>query len=493
MPDRWRRLVGRVKQVEHRELREFRRWIEQTRNLVHLSALFAVPLVIAIVTLLANAVGALSFLVFPPLASGAYMLFSNPEGKYASPLRFVGGLTTGAVCGWVAIVVSSGVLYTTPPGKIHVAGAALAVFLTGAATWGLHVNVPSAYATALLTLFVQGQFSQPSYYVLSVAAGSAIVAATFELWRRSVYERRASYLYESTRGDDHVLVPVRGPDTDATAMLGARLAAAHNAGKVVLLDVVEETWLADAERELLREHGETRFISELSTGETREAERPEDIDREMAGAARESVTRLEEWANDIETRAGVPCEVVVATGGTSPASTVLQAAREANCDLIVSPFEATHGAVSPFVRNLFGGDIDVVVHRSNTGRTEWNRVLVPVRPGSKIAHNMVDFATRLVGPTGQVGVATCIDASMTRRRVEERLADFVEPFEGNIETRVTQTPVEEFMVRDSHEYDLLMIGASQERSAASRFISPPTFERIDGEDLDSDVAIVDRR
>lgn len=493
MSERWQSLLRRVKQVEHREVREFRRWVEQTQNLVHLSALFAVPLVIALVTVLANAVGALSFLVFPPLASGAYMLFSNPEGKYASPVRFVGGLTTGAVCGWVAIVVSSQVLYTPAPGDIHVAGAALAVFLTGAATWGLQVTVPSAYATALLTLFVQGQITHPSYYVLSVAAGSAIVAGTFELWRRSVYERRASYLYESTRGDDHVLVPVRGPDTDATAMLGARLAAAHNAGKVVLLDIVEEMWLADAERELLREHGDTRLISELSTGETREAERPQDLDREMAEAARESVTRLEEWANDIETRAGVPCEVVVATGGTSPVQTVLQTTREANCDLVVTPFEATHGGVSAFVRNLLSADIDVVVHRSNTGRTEWNRVLVPVRPGSQIAHNMVDFATRLAGPTGQVGVATCIDASMTRRRVEERLSDFVDPFEGNIETRVTQTQVERFIERHSHEYDLLMMGASQQRSVASRFVSPPTFERIEDEELDSDVAIVDRR
>jgi hypothetical protein len=39
-------------------------------------------------------------------------------------------------------------------------------------------------------------------------------------------------------------------------------------------------------------------------------------------------------------------------------------------------------------------------------------------------------------------------------------------------------------------YDLVIIGASRDRSVASRFVSPPTFERIG--DLDADVAILDR-
>jgi hypothetical protein len=67
------------------------------------------PLV-ALVTTLSNAVGELSSLLYPPLASGAYTLFANPEGRYASP-----------VC-------------ATPGGQIHAAGAALAVFPTGVVT-----------------------------------------------------------------------------------------------------------------------------------------------------------------------------------------------------------------------------------------------------------------------------------------------------------------------------------------------------------------------
>lgn len=493
MRDRWRDVLRGARRVEHRERRDFRRWIEQTSNLVHLSALLFVPLVIAVVTALANVVGALSYLVFPPLASGAYMLYTNPEGKYATPLRFVGGLTTGAVCGWIALVVSVHFFYSTAPGQIHAGGAALAIFLTGAVTWALSVEAPSAYATALLTLFVQGQITNPGYYVLSIAAGSAIVAGAFELWRRSVYEQRAQYLYESTRGDDHVLVPVRGPETDATAMLGARLAAAHTAGKVVLLDTVEETWMAEAERQLLRERGDTRLAADRKTAERSDADGRELADdEEIADAASEAVARLEAWASNIETRAGVPCEVVVAVDGSSPAHTVVQTAHEANCDLVVTPYESTRGAVSPFIRDLFRADIDVLVHRSNTSRTEWKRVLVPVRRASEIAHNMVDFATRLAGPTGEVAVATCIDTATNRRRTEEALADLVEPFEGNFETRVPQARIEQFLERQSHEYDLVMIGASQDRSAASRFVSPPTFERIDSEELEADVAIVDR-
>jgi nucleotide-binding universal stress UspA family protein len=493
MQSGWRAFLQRVRRYERREIREFRRWIERTSSIVHLSVLLIVPFVIGIVTYVANSLSGLSYLLFPPLASGAYMLFANPEGKYASPLRFVGGLTTGAVCGWLALIIAGRLLYPPTPGQIHAGGAALGIFLTGTVTWVLDIEEPAAYSTALLTLFVHAQIENPQFYVLSVAAGSAIVAAAFELWHRSVYEQRARFLYESTHGDDHVLVPMRGPGTNATAMLGARLAAAHRAGKVVLLDTVDEAWMAQAERELLREHGQTRLSTTPGMEETPSVRDRDDVDAaEALEAASESVGQLEERANSIETRVGVPCEVIVAADGTSPSATVLETAREANCDLIVAPYEAEYGAVSPFIRGLFRGNIDVLVHRSNTGKTRWNRILVPVRRASDVAHNMVDFATRLAGQTGQVSVGTCIGSNLDRRTVDETLADLVEPFEGNIETRVSQSDIEHFLTRHGHEYDLVVLGASQDRSAASRLISPPTFERIDNEEINADIAIVDR-
>jgi hypothetical protein len=51
-------------------------------------------------------------------------------------------------------------------------------------------------------------------------------------------------------------------------------------------------------------------------------------------------------------------------------------------------------------------------------------------------------------------------------------------------------PVEPFLEEAAGGYDLAIIGASRDRSVASRFVSPPTFERIT--DVDADVAILDR-
>jgi hypothetical protein len=492
--ERLRAAAGRARQLERRELRELRHWLEKTSNLVHLSILLVVPLVIATVTALTNVVGALSFLLYPPLASGAYTLFANPEGKYASPLRFVGGLTAGAVCGLVAVEFAVRVLYAPTAGEIHAAGAALSIFLTGLVTWVLDIEEPAAFSTALLTLFVYAQIDTPEFYVLSIAASSALVAAAFAGWRRLVYQQRAQYLYGSTQGDDHVLVPMRGETAEQTAMLGARLAGAHRAGKVVLLDIVDDEHVARAERSLLRKHGDAQLLGAASPGEYIDSEGRDALDSlGSMDAVSGAVTTLEEQANAIETRVGVPCEVVVAvTGDVSRAQTVVQIAREANCDLIATPYETSHGTVTGYIRDLFGSDIDVIVHRSTGERTRWKRLLVPVRGTSGTAHNMLDFATRLAGKTGQVSVGTCISSSRERRRAEERLATLVETFEGNIETRVSQSSIEKFLGQHGREYDLVMLGASRDRSAASRFISPPTFERIDSDEIGTDVAIVDR-
>ena len=70
------------------------------------------------------------------------------------------------------------------------------------------------------------------------------------------------------------------------------------------------------------------------------------------------------------------------------------------------------------------------------------------------------------------------------------LEDLVETFEGNLETRVARAKIEDFLEENAPGYDIVFIGASRDRSAASRLISPPTFERI--QDIEVDVAIVDR-
>jgi len=472
--------------------RALRRWLERTNTLVHLSILVVVPVLIALVTALSNAVGALSFLVYPPLASGAYTLFADPEGRYASPLRFVGGLVAGAACGWVAVELVTRFLYTAPPGQVNAVAAALTVFLTGVTTWLLSLEEPSAFAMALVTLFVQARVDTPELFVLSTAVGSGIVAVAFAGWRRYVYDQRAHYLYETTSGDDHVLVPMRGSNAGATAMLAARLAAAHRAGKVVLLDVVDDERTARAERSLIREHGSAELVGTgPSPDEPVEAALDGLEGMDATGAVSESVATLEQRAADIETQVGVPCQVVVATAGGSPERTVLRTARQANCDLVATPTEADDGGVDQFARDLFGGDVDVLVHRSRNGRSRWRRVLVLVRGASGVAHNMIDFATRLAGETGEVSVGTCVDTERERRQAEDVLADLVGTVQGTVETRVSRSSVAELLERHSQEYDLVVIGASQDRSTASRFLSPPTFERVD-EEVDADLAIVDR-
>jgi hypothetical protein len=515
--------LARVRRFERREVREFRGWLEHTRNLLHLSVLLLMPLVLALVTALSNAVPELPFLLFPPLASGTYTLFAQPESKYASPRRFIGGLTAGALCGWVALELAAWAWYQVPPTAFTVnpGAVALAVFLTGAVTWALDMEEASAFSAALLVQVTDFTNASREVYVLSVLLSSTIVAALFVVWRSRFYEQRAQYLYQSTKGDDHVLVPMRTEAADQTAMLGARLAAAHDAGKVVLLDLVDDAGIAEAESRFLGRDADQFSGAETSseprsdggsggdaggdssderadgdepTTADEEDEAPLDqstldtIAKERAVAAR--ATRLEERANDIETQVGVPCEVVIAVAEGTPAATAIETADEVNCDLIATPYEERHGSLAPFVRLLFRGNVDVLVHRSRDGRTRWRRVMVPVRRAGDVAHAMIDFALRLTGQTGYVSVCNCIEPQGSRRRAEEMLSDLVEPFVGPLESRVSRQPIEEFLADHAPQYDLVFMGASMDRSAASRLVSPPTFERI--QDLDCDVAIVDR-
>ena len=252
LPELRRRLAAlrrRAYRFERREVRQFRRWIETTSNLTRVSVLLFVPLLVGLVTLLANSVALVSFLLFPPLASGTYTLFSEPEGRYSDPRKFVGGMTVGALCGWGAVEFTATYVYGVPTSALGVdaGAAAVGVLLTGVVTWLLHLELPTAYSTALLVLITG---AAQLAYVVGVALSATLVAIVFVVWRGQVYEQRARYLYRTTNADDHVIVPMRGETASQTAMFGARIAAAHDAGKVVLLDVVEDEDLAEAERAL---------------------------------------------------------------------------------------------------------------------------------------------------------------------------------------------------------------------------------------------------
>jgi nucleotide-binding universal stress UspA family protein len=485
----------RVRRIERRELGELRRWVENTNNLLRLTTLLLVPVLIALVTEITNLTD-LSFLLFPPLASGAYTLFADPQGKYSSPRTFVGGLVAGAVAGWVALELSLLGIGGVSAGRISPVSAGLSIMLCGGLTWLADVEEPVAFSTALLVLVsARGEsvtlfgtaIDPAAAYVVGVAVSGSLVAAAFVVWREEFYEERARYLYGTTQADDHVLVPMRGETSGTTAVFGARLAAAHDAGKVVLLDIVDDEQLASAERAVLREH---------------DAETPDDLpdsvrasfdgDFEQAVADRAAETaaeRLEAQAATIRSRIGVPCEVVVAADGGA-AQTAVETARATNSDLIVTPYETGDGLLSSFVRGVFSGPIDAVAFRSATGTESWRRILVMIaRPGDS-AHAMIDFAERLAGETGEVSVCTCIGGESERRRAETKLANLVETATGSVETRVARSEVTTFIAANADAYDIVLLGSSRDRSAASRFVSPPTFQRL--EEIDCDVGIVDR-
>lgn len=492
--------LRRLRALERREVGEFRRWVENTENLLHLSIVVFVPLLLGLVTWLSNAVELLPFLLFPPLASGTYTLFAQPESEYASPRRFVGGLTIGALCGYLAFEAAV-VAYGTSASavSVHPEAVALGVFLTAVVTWALDLEEASAFSSALLVQVIQVNnpatyafqllpgvtVSLPprAAYVGSVFLSTTVVAAVFLLWREAFYEERAAFLYGTTRGDDHVLVPMRGEDAPRTALFGARLAAAHEAGKVVLLEVFEDLDLGGVDG--------VDGIDGDGVGEVLEGRHgidPEDLPDEVADAVEAAAADLTAHADRIRTRVGVPCEVVIATGRPGP--TAIETARRTNCDLVVTPYEEAHGSLSRFVRTIFGGPIDAVAFRSVAETTRWKRVLVAVaRPGDS-AHAMIDFALRLADRSGVVSAFTCISSEVERRTAERRLADVVEAFDGPIETRVAREEVTDFIEENAGSYDLVVLGSSGDRSTASRFVSPPTFERL--RDVDCDVAVVDR-
>jgi hypothetical protein len=470
---RIRATVRRLRRLERRESRALRRWLEHTPNLIHLSIVTVFPVILGLVTYLAN-VTPVSFLLFPPLASGTYTLFADPHGRYASPRIFVGGMTAGALCGSAALVGSRTLLGSVGGPGVAALGAAGAIFLTGLVTWGLDLEEPTAFSTALLVLLTG---NQQLFYVIGIAVTSTLVAALFWVWRSEVYEERARYLYGTTQADDHVLVPMRPTGRDATTAMGAQIAAAHDAGKIVLLDVVPNETVAAAEAELIEtgkadDEQEARAVAEAQT-------------------AADTAVELQARAERVRETYRVPCEIVVIAGDPDDAGVITEAARQSNCDLIVPALLSPNGG-SPdrLVRDLFRSDIDVLALRSGSGATEWRRPLVTVGRGGGVAHAMVDYAQRLVGSAGTVSLCTCIDDEAWRREAESMLADLAETASCSCETRVARSKVSAFLERTADHHDLIFLGASTDRSAASRFVSPPTYERLEG--VEADIAVVHR-
>jgi nucleotide-binding universal stress UspA family protein len=473
----------RILRIERREVRDIRRWFEDTENLLHFSVVVIVPLLIGAITWIANVSPIVSFLVYPPLASGTYTLFADPDGPYSSPTKFVGGMTAGALSGWFALEMGTRFWYQTPPEQLQVqaGAAAFGIFLTGIITWVLSLEEPTAFSTALLVL-VTG--SDRLTYVTGIIGASLLVAGVFVLWRQHFYHERARYLYTSTRGDDQILVPVRGDTSESLALFAARLAAAHDASKVVLLRTVSEKIIE-----------ETETVVAATQQGTVPQTRGDSSEENVTRAAEELVTeqqlqRLEGLKNLVESTVDVPCEFVIAAEGNSAGETVLTTAEEENCDLIVCPYETEDGDPGSFVRTILKGDTDAIVLRSSNGRTEWRRILVMVRSSGELANAMLDFAVRLLPSDGAISACTCVSQQRERRTAEITLENLVEPFSTGIETRLSVASVEAFLERNASLYDLAVIGASTDRSVLSRLVSTPTFERI--EQVDCDVAIVHR-
>jgi nucleotide-binding universal stress UspA family protein len=275
-----------------------------------------------------------------------------------------------------------------------------------------------------------------------------------------------------------------GETAPAVARFAARLAAAHDAGKVVLLALVEtgERGPAVDSPAHLERHPP-------SAGGDGAAGGP-DGDGDAAGGEPVAAVaaRLESEAATVRSDYGVPCEVAVAGG--DPTEATFRTARETNCDLVVAPYETDDGQFSAFAGEVLAGPLDAVLLDTDPGRRRWERVLVMVsRPGDS-AHAMVDFAERLTRGTGRVSVCTCIDREVERRPAETRLANLVGTVDSGIETRVARSDVDSFLAANADAYDLVVVGSSGDRSPVSRLLSPPTAARLD--DLACDLAVVDR-
>ncbi len=465
--------------VEYHVLETLRQQVSSTERLLHLMIVFVVPVILAGLTWLSNAVSVLPFVIYPPLAAGTYTLFADPESRYAEPKRFVGGMTLGAFSGWAALEVLTAFWYSTPPGymEVHAGATALAIALTAVLTWGLDLEAPTAFSAALLALLAGTNVT----YVIAIAVSSSIVAGVYLVWYDQIYEHRADFLYRTVTSDDRVLVPVRGLPTDEeTALFGALLAAAHEAGTVVLYRASPREELPEPslepEKELVTAPTETKpeATTELPTAGPW-TETPE-------------IGVLERVREAIEDTVDVPYELAVEPGDPNDPRTTLEAAHTLDCDLIVTSHEGELADPTPYLIGIFGGDVDAIAFHPTERTTSWSRVLVLVRGAGPTARAMVDFATRIAATPERVSVAHTIEASERRREAETMLTALIDSFESDIETRVATGPVGTFLERNASYYDVVLIGSSTDRSVASRILSPPTFQNLSA--VDADIALV---
>lgn len=464
--------------VRYHVLETLRQRISSTDRLLHLMIVFVVPVLLAGLTWLSNAIDVLPFVIYPPLAAGTYTLFADPESRYAEPKRFVGGMTLGAFSGWASLAVLTRFWYAVPPGylEVHAGATALAIALTAVLTWGLDLEVPTAFSAALLALIAGTNVT----YVLAIALSSSIVAVVFLVWYERIYEHRAEFLYHTITSDDRVLVPVRGLPTDEeTALFGALLAAAHEAGKVVLYRASPRMELPEPSLGVTGTGSPTPGTGEPAT---------EDIEAVGPWTETPEINVLERVRAAVAETVDVPCELAVEPGDPADASRAIEAAHTLQCDLVVTSHEGELAEPTPYLGRLFAGDVDAIGFHPTTVTTSWSRVLVLVRGPGPTARAMVDFATRIAATPERVSVAHTVEGTERRREAETMLAELVDSFESDIETRVATGPVGEFLERNAAYFDVVFIGSSTDRSVASRILTPPTFQDI--ETTEADIALV---
>ncbi|MFB6284390.1 MAG: HPP family protein [Halobacteria archaeon] len=434
-----------------------REWFSRPNKFHLFTGMMAALILVSFVTELGRSFDFNMFLV-APLASGTFTLFYNPEGEFASVRKFVGGLTLGAFSGYVSLLILGSAGST----------AFMALALTGSLIWVTKTVEPTAFTAAHLAL-VTGDASFK--YVFGIFVATSIIGFCFYVWKTKVYDKRASYLYESTWSDDNVLVPMVGEYEYDLVEIGSKIAEAHEGGRVVLLKVVEDSDL--------------------------------DVSDE-----------LEELSEQVRQEFDVFLEVSVVEGNRSDPEVVRNAANRYDCDIVVAPWHAEESQaggkdndgmiqLSAYIRKLFKADFDVAVYRpagdeiTDIGGVVdrgWDSVVTPVKKVNSLAFLIVDIGTRLAGEDGVVTVSRAIGKNEKRNAVQDELFNLTNSFRGRFETRVASvsgTSAREFIVRESREYDMMVIGASSGLGIASRFLKTPTVELI-AEDIDIPVVVVNK-
>ncbi len=399
--------------------RQLRKLLEDTEILLHLSALFLVSLVIIIASEISN----LSFfpiLLFPPIASAAFIVSYDPESEFSNPKNIIFGLTLGALSGWISLEILG----------FEVPAYILSIFLSGILTWISSTENPSAYSAAVLAIFSR----ESILYVIAIFLSSVLLGFVSYIWRK-FYEGRANYLYESTK-EECILSPYSPIYTD----IAGHIAKKHGKGGEVVI---------------------------LESGEV----------------SKEKIKEIEKTAKDLEEKFKIRTEISIIEEKTP--KSVLDVAERYSCDSIISPWKDMEST-----QKLFGGKCDVLaIHGlDKTKNRRWEDSLVPVREENELSHLMVEIASRI---TDTVGVLKIIDNSKELRKAEKELEELIDGFQGNFETRVRKKTdtIEKSIKKLSKGYDILIIGASTDRTTVSRIISTPLMNKLI-EEMDIPIIIV---